>query len=139
MANTSDDHGGISITGNVTGIVQSGSRARAEFTHRQTVPEQGEAPEPRALLAAVDALRAGLRALPPGELPSAAAEAAGQALDEVAEASAGTGTGPAVAGVGDSGGDRIRRAVYTLTGALGAATTLAEALQALTAAAAPWF
>lgn len=81
-----DDGHGISITGNVTGIVQSGSHARAEYTHQQTAPTPGEAPELRALLVAADALRERLRALAPDELPPAAAEVAGQALDELAAA-----------------------------------------------------
>ncbi|MFJ2861952.1 hypothetical protein [Kitasatospora sp. NPDC087314] len=147
MAN--DGGHGISITGNVTGIVQSGSHARAEYTHHQEAPAPGEAPELRALLAAVDALRAQLRVLAPGELPPAAAEVAGQALDEVAQAAAeerrpdagedGQGGQGGQDGQGGQGGGRVRRAVFTLTGALGAATALTEALQALIAAAAPWF
>ncbi|MFJ2810593.1 DUF5955 family protein [Kitasatospora sp. NPDC087271] len=125
-----DDGHGISITGNVTGIVQSGSHARAEYTHQQTAPTPGEAPELRALLAAADALRERLRALAPDELPPAAAEVAGQALDELA-AAAPEGRQP--------DGGRVRRAVFTLTGALGAAAALTEGLRALTSAAAPWF
>ncbi|MFJ9611458.1 DUF5955 family protein [Kitasatospora sp. NPDC101176] len=127
MANASDGGTGINITGNVTGIVQSGGHARAEYTHQQGAPAPGEAPELRALLDAVEALRAQLRALAPGELPPGAADVAGEALAEVADA----------AGAGGAG--RIRRAVFTLTGALGAATALTAALQAQTAAAAPWF
>lgn len=140
---TNDGGHGISITGNVTGIVQSGSHARAEYTHHQPAPAPGEAPELRALLAAVDALRAQLRVLAPGELPPAAAEVAGQALDEVAQAAAEERRPDAgedgQGGQGGQGGGRVRRAVFTLTGTLGAATALTEALQALTGAAAPWF
>ncbi|MEU9077395.1 DUF5955 family protein [Kitasatospora sp. NPDC004745] len=133
MANASDGGTGISITGNVTGIVQSGGHARAEYTHQQGAPAPGEAPELRALLDAVEALRAQLRALAPGELPPGAADVAGEALAEVADAAGAGGAGSG------AGAGRIRRAVFTLTGALGAATALTAALQALTAAAAPWF
>ncbi|AXI80048.1 DUF5955 family protein [Peterkaempfera bronchialis] len=136
MTTTPDEHAGgaggaIHIAGSVTGNVQTGSHARAEYTrYGGGGAGAAETAAVRQLLAAVEALREQLRAADPAALPGGAAQAAEAALEEVAEAAPGT---------GEPERGRIQRAVFTLTGALASAAGLAEAVRALRDAAAPWF
>ncbi|WP_441250962.1 DUF5955 family protein [Kitasatospora sp. McL0602] len=120
-----NDTGGIHIAGSVTGIVQSGSHASAVFT---AGPSAEPAQAADQLLAAVEALRAELRSLraaEPEAVPEFAAEVAEAELDGLAEPEREPG--------------RIRRSVFAVAGALGSVAGLAEAVDRLRQAAAPWF
>lgn len=123
--------GDINITGNVTGNVQSGDNNEALYIDNGPTAGTAEpSEEARQLLAAVEALREQLRAAEAAsELHSADARIAEEALTEVEEAGQASEPEPG----------RVRRAVATLTGALASAAGLAQALEALRSAAAPWF
>jgi hypothetical protein len=123
--------GDINITGNVTGNVQSGDNNEALYIDNGPTAGPAEpSEEARQLLAAVEALREQLRAAEAAsELHSADARIAEEALTEVEEAGQASEPEPG----------RVRRAVATLTGALASAAGLAQALEALRSAAAPWF
>lgn len=123
--------GDITITGNVTGNVQSGSHAQATYIHSETTAPAttpAESPEVGQLLAAVEALREQLRATIPADLHADDARLAEEALDEVAAAG--------LTGALEPG--RLRRAVATLTGTLVSAAGLAQAVAALREAAGQW-
>ncbi|MCX4744438.1 DUF5955 family protein [Kitasatospora sp. NBC_01287] len=147
MTDESARSGSIHIAGSVTGVVQSGSHARADY--RQYGSAEADADGPSAataqLLEAVstlhDELRA-LRAASPGAVPPGAAEVVAAVLDEVREEAAGLGSQSGEGGQGAQGGrsgtGRIQRAVFTITGALASVTSLAEAVDTLRRAAAPW-
>ncbi len=65
-------------------------------------------------------------------MPAAAAQAVEAVLDDVVEAVPASGEGEPEPG-------RIQRAVFTVTGALASVGVLAEAVNRLREAAAPWF
>lgn len=127
MTETPAGGDGIRITGPVTGNVQSGSHARARFVQHATPAPAEPSPQVRQLLQAVDRLRAELEA---HALPDTARDAACSALDDAEEA---------VSQPGEPEPGRIRRAVFTVTGALTAVAGLGAAVQALRDAADPWF
>lgn len=127
--------GGIHIAGSVTGNVQSGSHARADYRQygSATTDPAGAPQEAERLLEAVNALREQLRLLQttsPGEVPPMAAQVVEAVLDDVQEA---------VPQSGAPEPGRIQRAVFTVTGALAPVAGLAAAVNRLREAAAPWF
>ncbi|MFI8186739.1 DUF5955 family protein [Actinacidiphila glaucinigra] len=126
---------GINIGGSVTGNVQSGSHARAEYHQFGSVSAAStESSEMvKQLLDAVTALRTqlqDLQASSPNSLSAPEVQIADEALQDLEEA---------VTPSGEADQGRIRRAVFTVTGALTSVTSLVAAVEALRAAAAPWF
>ncbi|ARZ71926.1 DUF5955 family protein [Streptomyces sp. HU2014] len=121
----------VHVAGQVTGNIQTGDHARAEFVQEGAASGgAAETPEVRQLRRAVADLRECLRALAPDELPPAAAEEAAGALDELDDA---------LPADEEPGPGRVRRAVFMVSGALASAAALADGVRALRDAAAPWF
>ncbi|MFD7968113.1 DUF5955 family protein [Streptomyces clavifer] len=118
--------------GTINGIVQTGDNSRADMVQHIGVPAT-ETPELAQLRQAVEELRLRLRALDPGELPAGAAADAESALAEMEEAV------PASGEADEPARGRVRRAFYAVSGALASVAGLAEAVESLRAASAPWF
>ncbi|MFH9617252.1 DUF5955 family protein [Streptomyces pratensis] len=121
----------VHIGGAVHGNVQTGDNSTAEFVaHAPARAEDEEPEEVVRLRAAVEELRARIRALDPAELPDTEGSAAESALAEVEDS---------LPGADEAGQGRVRNAIFTVIGALASVASLSESVRALREAAAPWF
>ncbi|MFC9947138.1 DUF5955 family protein [Streptomyces pratensis] len=124
---------GIHVSGHAsfTGNAQTGDNSTAEFVaHAPARAEDEEPEEVVRLRAAVEELRARIRALDPAELPDTEGSAAESALAEVEDS---------LPGADEAGQGRVRNAIFTVIGALASVASLSESVRALREAAAPWF